>query len=264
MAAPKLDALVLCAGEGTRLRPLTLSMPKPLAPVAGEPLLFHTLRWLSSQGVQGVAINLHHLPGAIPQAVGDGRDFGLDVRYFLEEHLLGTAGAAVRLQPVLADTFVVVYGDVLCDADLQPLLTAHRLTGAAATLGVTPVQDDPTRLGVATLDATGRVTAFVEKPDAATVRRLTENGSPLWAASGVCVVQRTALAGFAPGEPCDFGFDVFPQLLAEGRTVLGVPLNGYLLDIGSHQRLAQATADVLAGRVRGARPTQPIAGGTAL
>lgn len=260
LPAPGLRALVLCAGEGTRLRPLTLTRPKALVEVAGVPLAAHLLRWLRQFGVVDVAINLHYLPAAIPAALGDGSVFGMNIRYSYEEQLLGTAGAARRLASWFSGTFLVAYGDILTDVDLTPLIQMHRASGVLATLGLTKV-DDPTRAGIVVTEPSGRVQRFVEKPSTAEVPALLDAQGTAWASGGIYVLEPAVLDLVPPDVPSDFGHDLFPQLLLQGAPVHALPLNGYLLDIGSLERLAQAEADARHGRVRLASTAGTVAGG---
>jgi NDP-sugar pyrophosphorylase family protein len=235
-------ALVLAAGEGRRLRPLTLRMPKPMVPVGGRPVLEHLLALLRAHGVDEVAINLHHRPEAIVDHFGDGRAFGVAITYAHEPRLLGSAGAARALDGFLTDTFLVLYGDVLTDADLSALAARHRAAGGAGTIGLYEVPD-PERCGIAELDGSGRVTRFVEKPAPGAVAGNLAN-------SGIVVLEPSVLREVPPDRPYDFGLHLFPRLLERGAPLFGARLDGYVLDIGSPERLAQAEADYRAGRYR--------------
>lgn len=235
-------ALVLAAGEGQRLRPLTLRMPKPMVPVGGRPVLEHLIALLRQHGIDEVAINLHYRPEAIVDHFGDGRTFGVSITYAHEVRLLGSAGAARALDAFLTDTFLVLYGDVLTNADLSALVAHHRKTGGAGTIGLYEVPD-PSRCGIVELDASGRMTRFVEKPAPGTVVGNLAN-------SGILVLEPSVLREIPPAEPYDFGLHLFPKLLAQGVPLFGERLDGYILDIGSPDRLEQAEADYRAGRFR--------------
>jgi len=235
-----LKALVLAAGEGTRLRPLTLDLPKAMVPVDGQPMLAHTIAWLARHGIRDVAVNLHHCPDVITDFFGDGSARGMRITYSYEDRLVGTAGAARRLAGFLRDgPFLVVYGDVLTDLDLDALLAFHReRTGAdpatAATLALYRVPN-PTEVGLVGLDGSGRITRFVEKP------RPEEVFTDL-ANAGVLVAEPAVLDAIPDGEFADFGLDVLPALLAAGAPLYGwpIPEGTYLLDIGSLEKYAQA------------------------
>lgn len=238
-----MKALILCAGEGTRLRPLTLTRPKPMLPLAGRPLLEHLVAYLRHHGICDIAINLHYLPQVITAHFGDGTRFGVRITYSHEERLLGSAGAARRLESFFSDQpFVVLYGDVLTDTPLEPLLAQHAAMRAALTMALYRVPD-PWRAGIVELDGAGRVVRFVEKPAPDHVFSDLAN-------AGIYVVSPEVLNLVPPAEPYDFGHDLLPRLLAAGMPVYGLVASGYVLDIGDPQRYAQAEQDLLAGRCR--------------
>ena len=239
-AARPPKALVLAAGEGTRLQPLTLNLPKAMVPVDGQPLLAHTLAWLARYGIREVAINLHHCPDVITDFFGDGSASGLRITYSYEDRLLGTAGAARKLASFLRDgPFLVVYGDVLTDLDLAALLRFHHEhavaeSGTAATLALYQVPN-PTEVGLVGLGDNGRITRFLEKP------RPDEVFTDL-ANAGVLVAE-PAVLDYIPDEAfSDFGLHVLPTLLAAGAPLYGWPIpdGTYLLDIGSTEKYMQA------------------------
>ena len=165
---PIRHALILAAGLGTRLRPLTLVRAKPAIPVAGEPLVRRIARWLAANGVSDLVLNLHHLPATLTAVVGDGSDLGLRVRYSWEQPLvLGSAGGPRQALPILgAETFLIVNGDTLSDFDLAALSDAHAVSGALATLALVPNRN-PDRYGGVQLDAGSLVTGFVPRGRAA-------------------------------------------------------------------------------------------------
>jgi mannose-1-phosphate guanylyltransferase len=230
-----MKAMILAAGEGTRLRPLTATCPKPMLPLGGRPVLEHTLAWLHAYGVREVAINLHHLPQVIRDHFGDGERFGVRITYSLEEELLGTAGAVRRLEDFFRETFLVVYGDVLTDLNLSALLRFHQSHGGMGTLALYRVRN-PTECGLVQLDWDGRIRRFLEKP------RPEEVFTDL-ANAGVYILEPQVIAHIPPVGPSDFGRDVFPQLLERGLALYGyiIPTTTRLIDIGSpeHYRLAQ-------------------------
>lgn len=211
--------------------------------IAGRPLLEWTLAWLRAHGVVEVAVNLHYRPESIRDYFGDGRGYGLQLRYSHEETLLGSAGAAKRLESWLGEEFLVVYGDVLTDLDLGRLLGRHRDSGAAATLAVAEV-DDVTRAGIVEVDDAGRVRAFREKPRPEEVTSRLANG-------GVYALGPRALEHVPTERPSDFGYDVFPALLAAGEMLVAWPVDGYLIDIGEPERLEQARRYMAARGVGG-------------
>ena len=160
--------MVLTAGIGTRLRPLSLLCAKPALPVAGVPLVGRVLRWLSASGVGSAVLNLHHLPATITAAVGDGTGFGVQVRYSWERTLLGRAGGPARALPLLdADRFFVVNGDTLTDVNLVALAADHQRSGAQVTMALV-ANPDPLHYGGVTVDEDGRLTGFTPRGPANT------------------------------------------------------------------------------------------------
>jgi phosphoheptose isomerase/dTDP-glucose pyrophosphorylase len=236
-------ALVLAAGAGTRLRPLTADCPKPMVPIDGKPLLEHTLAWLRRHGIAEVAINLHYMPAAIMQHFGNGAHCGVDIRYSFEELPLGTAGALRPLADFLSQgTFVVVYGDVLTDIDLQALLAAHYghlardpHTGITISLYRVP---NPTEVGLVGLGARGRVLRFVEKP------RREEVFTDL-ANAGIMVVEPRVIPFIPENMYYDFGQHLLPKLLESTVSIYGweVPPSAYVLDIGTNEKYQQAQTE---------------------
>jgi NDP-sugar pyrophosphorylase family protein len=233
-------ALVLAAGEGTRLRPLTLDRPKPMVPINGKPLLEHTLKWLRGYGIQDVAINLHYRPEVIPHYFGDGSALDLRITYSYEDTILGTAGAVRKMDGFLnGGPLVVVYGDVLTDLDLDALLDVHVQTimrdpSAGVTMSLYHVPN-PTEVGMVGLDDHGRVTCFVEKPKPEEVFTDLAN-------TGVLVIEPDVVDHIPPNTFYDFGLHLFPQLLKSGVSMYGwvIPDETYLLDIGTPEKYAQA------------------------
>jgi len=226
-------AMILAAGEGTRLRPLTDRLPKPMLPVAGRPLLVHQIELLRRHGVREIAVNLWHRPQAAIGALGDGSALGVRIAWSIEERLLGTAGGVKHMAPFFADgTFFVLYGDVLTDADLSALLAFHRQRGAALTMAL----HRPAALrqcGVAHIDGTGRVLEFVEKP----VPGEEPSG---WANAGVYAVEPEVLDQIPADEPFDFAYELFPLLLARGVPLFGYASDALVVDIGTPERYERA------------------------
>jgi len=219
-----MKAMVLAAGLGTRMRPLTLLRAKPALPVLNRPLINWTLERLAGAGVDEVFINLHHRGGSIRRAVGDGSAFGLRVRYSHERVILGTGGGPRRLRRSLGDEPVLlVNGDVLFDFDLRALLRAHRRTRAAATLALLP-NPDPRRYSAVVTRRDGRIAALAGLPRPA-------RGRP-WLFTGVHVLDPALLERLPPG-PSDTVRDLYAPLVDEGVPILGWPTRGAWFDFGS-------------------------------
>ena len=199
-------ALVLTAGLGTRLRPLTLVRAKPAVPIAGEPLIRRIIRWLRDAGVSDVVLNLHHLPETIASVVGDGSDLGVAVRYSWEQPaVLGSAGGPRRALPLLGGgTFLIINGDTLTDVDLPALIAAHEASDALVTLALVP-NDQPQKYGGVVLDAESRVTGFV---------RAGTSGSPSYHFIGVQAAEPSAFDGVPDHTPVNSVGGLYDRLVA--------------------------------------------------
>jgi mannose-1-phosphate guanylyltransferase len=242
--------MILAGGMSTRLYPLTKQVPKPLVPVAGEPITAHVMRWLNSFGYTDVAMNVHYLAPKIEAALGDGSPYGVKLTYLHEDVLMGSAGAVKPLQAYFTGTFVVVGCDDLTDADLDALVAFHKERGALATIGLLEA-DEVDQYGVVITDDRGRILEFQEKPAKGTERSKLVN-------TGIYVFEPAVLDYIPADTFYDFGKQVFPALLEAGAPFYGMQLgSAYWRDIGTPSEYRLATADVLAGRVRlrGARAT---------
>ncbi len=230
-------AIVLSAGLGTRMRPMTERTPKVLFDVGGEPLLFHTLRLLARSGVRRVGINLHHLGDRIKSAAGNGEEFGVEIVYSEEPSLLGSAGAVRALKHAIDGRFAVLYGDVLTNVDLRELDAFHTEHDATMTLALTRAED-PTRCGVVETTREARVASFIEKP-----RHAPRDAD---VSAGVYVCEPRVIDAIPDGVS-DFGTDVIPALIDRGERVFGMRTNAYFQDIGTPEgyRLARES---LSGR----------------
>ena len=230
-------AMVLAAGLGTRLRPITYEIAKPMVPVLDRPVMAHIVDLLERSGVEEIVANLHHFPDPI-------RDyFGERVAYRYEEQLLGTAGGVRNCADLLGDeTFLVISGDALTDIDLRALVASHRERGALATLAATRVAD-PREYGVVLHDGEGRISGFQEKPEPQDAR--SDLGS-----CGIYCLEPAIFDYFPPTPFVDWAQDVFPVLLAERVPFFVHQIAGYWNDVGSLAELRQGTFDALAGELR--------------
>lgn len=203
MTGPGGRALVLTAGFGTRLRPLTYCRAKPAVPVAGRPLVHRILRWLAREGVRDLVLNLHYKPETIARAVGDGGHLGVRVRYSWEPRLLGSAGGPRHALPLMAPRFFLVNGDTLTDMSLAEIERAHERTGALVTLAVVP-NPAPDRYGGIIADAAGRVVGFTRAGDS----------RPSDHFAGVQVADEAAFRALPDEEPARTIPDWYMKLLA--------------------------------------------------
>ncbi|MEB3198016.1 MAG: NDP-sugar synthase [Candidatus Sericytochromatia bacterium] len=238
-----MKAVIVAGGSGTRLRPLTYNVPKPMVPLFEKPFLQHQLDLLRRHGIRDVVINLHYLSAAIQDHFGDGSDSGMRVAYSLEAQPMGTAGAVLLAKPHFDDEPLVVFnGDILTDVDLTALVRAHRERGAKATIMMVRVTD-PTAYGLLFTAEDGRVTRFLEKPswDEATLDTVN---------AGIYVLSPEVFEYVPEGEAFSFERGLFPLLLKLGLPVYGFLSEAYWLDIGSPAKYLQAHVDVLMGRVQ--------------
>jgi mannose-1-phosphate guanylyltransferase len=234
-------AVVLVGGYGTRLRPLTDTIPKSMLPVAHVPLIARLIGALERGGVDAVTLALGFRPEPFVEAFPEARCGGVALDYAVEPEPLDTAGA-IRFaadHAGLDDTFVVANGDVLTDLDVGALVATHRAAGAETTIHLTAV-DDPSSFGVADLDSSGRVRAFVEKPVPG------EEPSNLINA-GTYVFERSVLDLIAPGGPVSVERDTFPRLVARGA-MYALATDDYWIDAGRPELFLRANIDLVTGR----------------
>jgi mannose-1-phosphate guanylyltransferase len=233
------QALVLAGGEGTRLRPLTLTVPKPVMPLAGRPFLTFMLDWLAAHGVGTALLSCGFMADDVEQVLGSRHD-GVELRYVREEMPLGTAGP-VRLAAglgLLEERVVVLNGDVLTDLDLTALLREHGRTGAPGTIALVAVED-PSSYGVVPTAGDGRVEAFLEKaPGPAPTDRIN---------AGAYVLEREAVERIPDGRAVSFEREVFPAMVERGE-LYAHHAEGYWIDIGTPDRYLEATRALLRGK----------------
>ena len=237
-----MKAVVMAGGEGTRLRPMTSSMPKPLLPVANRPIMEHVLRLLRRHGLTEVVVTVQFLASLVRNYFGDGEELDMVLHYANEEVPLGTAGSVKNAEDQLSDdSFLVISGDALTDIDLTALIAYHKEKGALVTVCLTRVPD-PVEFGITIIDDEGRVERFLEKPTWGQVFSDTVN-------TGIYVMEPEVFDYVAAGESVDWSSEVFPRLLAEGKPVYGYIAEGYWEDVGTHESYVKAQADVLTGKV---------------
>lgn len=226
-----MKAMILAAGEGRRLRPLTETVPKPLLPVGGRPLIARLIDLLRQHGVQEIAINLSHQPGAIRSSLGDGSQLGVRITYSVEDTPLGTAGGVKRMAPFFGnEPFFVLYGDVLTNMDLTSLRSFHTERRAALTMGLYQ-PEEPSECGIVQLGVNNRILTFVEKPESG-------REPSAWANAGVYVVEPAVLRHIPPGA-FDFGAELFPLLLERGFALFGYMSDALVVDIGTPRGYAR-------------------------
>jgi NDP-sugar pyrophosphorylase family protein len=237
-------AMILAAGFGTRLKPLTLSLPKPMFPVLNRPLLEHTLNLLKSQGIQDIIVNVHHLPEKIIEHFGNGSDFGVRLQFSREEEILGTAGGIKKAQAFLEEeTFLVINSDVLADIDLKKVLDFHKEKKSCLTL-VVRKDSHPEKYKPIELADDGRITRFVDasiKNPPATTQRVMF--------TGIQIMEPEIFSRIPPGKFFGTAEDVFPKMIEKGLPVYGTLHEKYWIDMGTRETYIQAQADALNGKL---------------
>ncbi len=236
-----MKAMVLAAGIGERLRPLTDHLPKPLLPIANRPTMGHVLRHLARHGFTDVIANLHYRSEEIVEHFGCGSDYGVKLAFSYEEELLGPAGGVRRCKDFFEDeTFLVTGADDLTSMNLTALVAAHREVGATASIGLVEVEAT-SEYGIVVTDGTGRIERFVEKPKGQAPSRT--------ANTQIYLFEPDVFEFIPPDQFYDFGFHAFPAMVEAGVPFYGFTLDGYWRDIGTIQDYLAAQVDVLERKV---------------
>lgn len=235
-----MQAVILVGGEGTRLRPLTLTVPKPVLPLLNRPFLEFQIRLCRRYGIEEIILSTAYLPEVFEEHFGDGSRYGVKLVYVTEEEPLDTCGAVKNAECHIRGRFLVFNGDVLSDLDLAALVAYHEEKGGKATLYLTRVED-PRAYGLVPLDQEGRILEFLEKPSGDELPTDLIN-------AGTYVLEPEVLERVPEGERHSFERQLFPGMLADGLPMYGFPSDAYWLDIGTPAKYLQAHRDILAGR----------------
>jgi NDP-sugar pyrophosphorylase family protein len=238
-----MKALILAAGFGNRLQPLTNELPKPLFPVLNQPILEHTLHFLSSQGIKEIAINVHHRPEKIISYFGDGKDFGVTLHYSKEDEILGTAGGIKKLQSFFQDeTFLVINSDVFVDINLNDVLKFHKEKNSKLTL---VVRQDPNMEKYKPIKRVeeGRIVHFLGTG--------IKNSDPVTQVmfTGIQIMEPDIFSRIPKDEFCGTTEDIFPGMIQDELPVYGFLHNGYWIDMGTRETYIQAQVDALDGKL---------------
>jgi len=236
-----MQAVILVGGEGTRLRPLTSTVPKPVVPLVDRPFISYMLEWLCAHGIDDVIMSCGFLATSVRNVLGDGSAYGIKLRFVEEPDPRGTAGALKFAESLLDERFLMLNGDVLTDIDLTEQIAQHARTGALATLALVPVED-PSAYGLVHLEEDHAVKEFLEKPSSD--RRIDSN----LISAGAYVLERTILDLVPSGRNVSIEREVWPRLVGEG--LYGFPSQSYWLDIGTPARYLQGTFDIMEGNVQ--------------
>lgn len=234
-----MKAMVLAAGVGSRLEPLTARVPKPLVPIANVPVMEHIVRLLARHGYTDIIANLHYLPDMLKEHFGDGSEFGVNLTFRYEEELTGDAGGVRACRDFFDDTFLVLMGDLLTDADLTSIVAEHKKKKALATIGVKHMEEVE-HFGVVVRDENGFITGFQEKPKR-------EEALSNMVSAGIYVLEPEVFDHMPATGVYGFGRQLFPTLVEGGQRVLGEEIKTYWSDVGTIEQYRQSNFDVLKG-----------------
>lgn len=237
-----MKAVILAGGEGTRLRPLTCNIPKPMVPVVNKPMMQHIIELLKRNNLVDIAITLQYMPEVIKDFFGDGKGFGVSLRYYTEDSPLGTAGSVKNAEDFLNDTFVVISGDILTDINLEEAIEFHKRKSSYATIILTKV-DVPLEYGIVISGDDGRITRFLEKPNWGEVFSDTVN-------TGIYILEPEVLDLFNKNQVFDFSKDLFPLMLKHKLPIYGYVTEDYWCDIGDLRAYHHAHIDIFEGKVK--------------
>ena len=235
-----MQAVILVGGEGTRLRPLTYALPKPMVPILGRPFIGWIIERLRRAGVDDIILSCCYLPDLIEAHFGDGSAFGVKLHYVLEETPLGTAGAIRNALDLINGPLFVCNGDILTGLDLTALYESHARNNALATIHTRAV-DDPSQFGVVETDADGRVKRFVEKPQPGETNARDIN-------AGTYVLEREAVEAIPVARTVSIERETFPHLIRETGRVFAVSTQDYWIDVGRPETYTKAHRDILDGQ----------------
>ncbi len=241
-----MQALILAGGKGTRLRPLTVYTPKPIVPVLNRPFLLYQIEILRKAGIKDITLSLNYQPDKIEQQLGDGTNYGVNLRYVTEPSPMGTGGAYKYAANEIRETTVVFNGDVLTDLDVFKVIGFHQRKKAEATIVLTPVEN-PSAYGLVETDEDNKVRRFLEKPNAEELADLTTNNIN----AGIYILEPSVLDLIPEGENTSFEYNVFPELLTREKEFFAYVMDkNYWRDIGTPTSYLQAHHDFLNGELK--------------
>jgi len=246
-----MKAVIMAGGSGTRLRPLTCTIPKPMVPVLNRPVMEYTIELLSRHGIKDIAVTLQYLPDEIMNYFKDGANRDVRLSYFIETKPLGTAGSVKNARAFLDEPFIVVSGDALTDLDITAAVSWHKDKSSKATL-VTKKVAMPLEFGVIISDSENKITRFLEKPDW---------GEVFSDHANTCIyLFDPVIFDYISDGPVDFSRDVFPKMFQAGVSIYAFPMDGYWCDIGDISQYMLANFDLLDGKCNLPIKTQNING----
>lgn len=242
-----MQALILAGGKGTRLRPLTVYTPKPIVPFLNRPFLLYQIEILRRAGIENITLSLSYQPDKIELILGDGSDYGVNLRFITEPSPMGTGGAYKFAANDIRETTIVFNGDILTDLDISKVIEFHRSKRSAATIVLAPVEN-PSAYGLVETDREGKVLRFREKPKPEELAELTINTIN----AGIYILEPEVLDLIPDGENHSFEYNVFPALLEKNKAFYAYILQeNYWRDIGNPASYLQGHHDFLSGKIKG-------------
>ncbi|MBC2398173.1 sugar phosphate nucleotidyltransferase [Clostridium tetanomorphum] len=237
-----MKAMIMAGGQGQRLRPLTCNIPKPMMPILDKPIIQYTIELLKDYGIKDIGITLQYLPDEIMDYFDNGEELGVNIRYFIEEYPLGTAGSIKNGEEFLDDTFLVISGDAFTDIDISKAIDFHKNKKAIATiiLKETPI---PLDFGVVVTEESGKITGFLEKPSWREVFSDKIN-------TGIYILEPDIFKYYEKNQKFDFSQNLFPLLLNNGENIYGYVDNGYWCDIGNAEQYMMCQFNILNGEIK--------------
>lgn len=248
-----MKAFVMAAGAGTRLRPLTYAIPKPMVPVVNKPVIYYTMENLARHGIYNAVLNLHHYPAMIRKYFKDGSHLGMNISYSYEKKLMGTAGGVKKMEKYFDSTFVVMSGDGLTDIDLTRAIKYHKSKKALGTMVLKPV-DTKFEYGVTLTDKAGRIVRFIEKPRWSDVFANTVN-------TGIYIFEPEIFKYIPASQFYDFGMQLWPDLLKKKKRIFGYVMEEYWTDVGNLTEYRNGIRDALDGKIKICIPGEQISPG---
>lgn len=243
-----MKAIILCAGRGERLRPLTDTIPKPMVPIDNKPALLYNIELCKKHGILDIAINTSYLSEKIKEYFGDGSKFGVNIKYSFEKDLLGSSGALNNFKDFFKENFIVIYGDNLTNLDLTKLIKYHKKKQGIATICLRKKEKNYKTQSLIFADSELRLTSFLEKPPEEQVQKLSGNFKLI--NSGIYVLS-PKIFGYIPSGFSDFAYDIFPTLIKKNENIYGFLIDDfYFREIGKIAKYLKAKEDIELGRVR--------------
>lgn len=237
-----MKGVIIAGGRGSRLRPLTNEIPKPMIPILDKPVMEYCIEHLKEHGITEIAVTVQYLSSKIIDYFGDGRRYGVNLTYFEERRPLGTAGSMKNAEVFLDESFVVIYGDVISNFNLTKGIQYHRSKNSLVTIFMTTVQN-PLDYGIIRTNETGKVTRFLEKPARPEIFTNQIN-------TGIYIMEPEILHYIKKGAIADFSLDLFPILLKEDCPIFGFKANGYWSDVGNMAKYEKTIHDLIDGSIR--------------